>query len=377
VVEINATDPEVVANPFGTYARVAAEAAVARLVVPGMTTFWVLTRLNSARGMLTDTRFELNSASFMRPPNIPEHCLKYMRTMSEMNGPEHLRLRRAVAPAFTPKRMDALRPRITEIVDGLIDTFPAGDVDLVEHFARPLPMDVICSLVGIPPADRESWQTWGAAIAAGDVSAFGEAIPGIMAGAEAALAHRRAVPADDLLGYLLTTTDLTDEELVTLVWQLVLAGQTPTNLLTNAVEALLDHPDQDFLADPARAVEELLRWGSPQLLTVPRYATQDVEIDGVRIGRGEPVSAAMVAASRDPHVFPSPEVLDLARDASGHLAFGHGPHFCLGASLARVETEIALTRLLTRFPKTAVREARRAPDGGTWRLGSLRVALDG
>ncbi|MFD1050331.1 cytochrome P450, partial [Kibdelosporangium lantanae] len=126
MVEINATDPEVVTNPFGTYARVAAETAVARLVVPGMPTFWVLTRLNTAREMLNDPRFELNAASFMRPPNIPDHCLKYMRTMSEMNGPDHLRLRRAVAPAFTPKRMDVLRPRITEIVDGLIDAFPGG-----------------------------------------------------------------------------------------------------------------------------------------------------------------------------------------------------------------------------------------------------------
>ncbi|GAB3882245.1 hypothetical protein GCM10029964_039700 [Kibdelosporangium lantanae] len=281
MVEINATDPEVVTNPFGTYARVAAETAVARLVVPGMPTFWVLTRLNTAREMLNDPRFELNAASFMRPPNIPDHCLKYMRTMSEMNGPDHLRLRRAVAPAFTPKRMDVLRPRITEIVDGLIDAFPGGDVDLVPDFARPLPMDVICTLVGVPEADWPSWRTWGAAIAAGDGSAFGEAIPGIMAGAQATVAHRRAaltddpaVAADDLLGYLLTTTDLTDDELVTLVWQLVLAGQTPTNLLTNAVEALLDHPDQDLLADPARSVEELLRWGvrscSPCPGTPPR-----------------------------------------------------------------------------------------------------------
>jgi cytochrome P450 len=377
VVEIDATDPEVVTNPYGTYARVAAETAVARLVVPGMPDFWLLTRLESAKLMLNDTRFELGSASFMRPPNIPEHCLRYMRTMAEMNGPEHLRLRRAVAPAFTPKRMTALRPRITEIVDGLVNAFPDGDVDLVEHFARPLPMDVICELVGIPLADRDAWRTYGAAVAAGQVSAFAEAIPGIMAGAESAVAHRRAEPADDLLGYLLTTTDLTDTELVTLVWLLVLAGQTPTNLLTNAVEGLLENPDQDFLADPARAVEELLRWGSPQLLTVPRYATEDVEIDGVRIGKGQPVSAAIVAASRDPRVFAEPERLDVTRDAAGHLAFGHGPHFCLGASLARVVTEVALTRLLTRFPKMAVVEAQRAPDGGTWRLASLRVSLDG
>src|SRR3954464_14198447 len=121
-------DPEVVGDPFGTYARVARETGVARMVLRGMPDFWVLTRLGSAKAMLNDSRFELNSASFMRPPNIPEHCLRYMRTMSETNGAEHLRPRRAVAPAFTTKRMAALRPRITEIVDSLIDALPEGDV---------------------------------------------------------------------------------------------------------------------------------------------------------------------------------------------------------------------------------------------------------
>jgi cytochrome P450 len=318
-----------------------------------------------------------------------------MRTMSEMDGPEHTRLRRLVSPAFTPRRAAEFRPRIEPIVDALLDALPAhaegGAVDLLAHFARPLPIDVICELVGIPEPDRPRWRDYGAAVAAGWGQTFAEAIPGIMADAKAAIARHRDEPGADLVCDLIRIQAddgdrLSDNELVTLVWHLVLAGQTPTNLIANAVQTLLSHPHQlaALRDDPSlmpRAVEELIRWCGPQLLTIPRYAQEDVEIDGVLVGKGEPVTATIVSANRDPRALTDPDRLDISRAAgpSGHLGFGHGPHFCLGASLARAQTEVALTALLHRFPDLALavapEDVARVPDPGTWRLASLPVTL--
>jgi cytochrome P450 len=396
VPEIDLTDPGVLGDPVAAYAQARECAPLARLLVPGFGPFWAVTRHESAKAMLADTRFAVNAGSFMRPPGIPEHCLVYMRTMSEMDGPEHARLRRLVSPAFSARRAAEFRPRIVPIVEALLDELPAhagdGMVDLLPHFARPLPMDVICALVGIPEADRPRWRDYGAAVASGSGQGFAEAIPGIVEGARKAVARCRAEPGPDLLSVLIRAQveegndRLTDTELVTLVWHLVLAGQTPTLLIANAVEALLTHPAQlaRLRADPdlmPRAVEELMRWCGPQLLATPRFAQEDVEIGGVVIGQGEAVSPALASANRDPRAFAEPDRLDIGRapGAAGHLGFGHGPHFCLGASLARVQTEVALAALLRRFPDLAPAVApadlQRAPDGGTWRLASLPVTL--
>ncbi|NUW35227.1 cytochrome P450 [Nonomuraea sp. SMC257] len=381
--------------------------------------------------MLADPRFAITSGSFLRP-DVPADCLPYMRTMSEMDGPEHLRLRRLVAPAFTARRAAALRPAIERVVERLLDALPShatngatdsgtdqpanratgsgtelpanratgsgtelpangatgSGVDLLRHFAAPLPMEVICELVGVPEPDRARWHEYGALVAAGAGRGFAAAIPGIMAGAREAVARRRAEAGPDLLSELIRAQAedgdrLTDTELVTLVWHLVLAGQTPANLIANAVHALLSEPDQlkALREDPAlmpRAVEELIRWCGPILLTVPRHAREDVELHGVTIRAGDAVTASVAAANRDPRAFAAPDRLDvtLSREAT-HLGFAHGAHFCLGASLARVETEAALAALLRRFPglAPAPERARRAPDPGTWRLVSLPVTL--
>jgi cytochrome P450 len=395
VPEIDLTDAAVLGDPFAAYGHARERSPLARLLAPGFGPFWAMTRHEGAKAMLGDPRFEIKANSFMRPPGIPEHCLAYMRTMSEMDGPEHARLRSLVSPAFTARRAAEFRPRIEPIVENLLDDLPVhvenGSVDLVRHFARPLPIDVICELVGIPEPDRPRWRGYGAAVAAGFGKEFAEAIPGIMEGAEAAVARRRSEPGDDLLSALIRTQAedgdrLSDTEMVTLVWHLVLAGQTPALLITNAVETLLAHPEQlaALRADAGlmpRAVEELMRWCGPQLLTTPRYAREDVEIDGMLVSKGEPVTAAIVAANRDPRAFGDPDRFDITRAAgpSGQLGFGHGPHFCLGASLARVQTEVALVALLRRFPDLAIavspHDVERAPDGGTWRLASLPVTL--
>jgi cytochrome P450 len=389
--EIDLTDPKVLTDPFTAYDQAREASALAKLVIPGFGPFWALTRYAEARSMLSDPRFEVNSGSFMRPPGIPDHCLEYMRTMAEQDGPEHLRLRRLVAPAFTPKRAAQLRPRLVAITERLLDELPAhaedGVVDLVPHFARPLPIDVICELVGIPDADRPRWREYGAAVAGGMGPDFAAAIPAIIEGAKDAVARSRIEPGDDLIGDLVRAQAedgdrLTDTELVTLVWHLVLGGQTPVNLIANAVEALLRHPDQLAVlrAEPARwpgAVEELMRWCSPQLLTTPRFAREDVEIDGEVIRKGERVTAAIVAADRDPRVFADADRLDVTRSGPAQLGFSHGPHFCLGASISRVQTEVALSTLFTRFPglALAVDDVPRAPDGGTWRPAALLLAL--
>jgi cytochrome P450 len=386
--EIDLTDLKVLTDPFTAYDQAREVSAVAKLVIPGFGPFWALTRYTQARAMLADPRFEVRAESFMRPPGIPEHCLEYMRTMAEQDGPEHRRLRRLVAPAFTPKRAAQLRPRLVTLTERVLDELPAhsedGVVDLVPHFARPLPMDVICEMAGIPEADRPRWREYGAAVAGGMGPDFAAAIPEIIAGAKDAVARSRAEPGDDLIGDLVRAEDddrLTDAELVTLVWHLVLAGQTPVNLIANAVEALLRHPDQlaALRADPGLwpgAVEELMRFCSPQLLTTPRFAREDVEIDGQVIREGERVTAAMVAADRDPRAFPDADRLDVTREGPAQLGFSHGPHFCLGASIARVETEVALSALFARFPDLALAgDVPRAPDGGTWRPAELLLTL--
>jgi len=391
VPEIDLSDPQVLRDPFAAYGRVRESTPVARLVAPGFGGMWAVLRHEDARRMLDDPRFELNAGSYMRP-DVPEHCLPYMRTMQEMEGPEHARLRRLVSPAFSTRRATDFRPRIERIVRDLLDALPdwaeGGTVDLLDYFARPLPMEVICELVGIPPADRGRWREYGAAVAAGHGQRFAEAIPGIIAGAREAVARRTGEPADDLVSHLVRTRAedgdrLGDTEVVTLVWHLVLAGQTPTNLVANAVHTLLTSPDQLALlrAQPGLmpgAVEELTRWCGPQLLTIPRYAREDLEIHGVPIGKGDAVTVAIASANRDPRSFADPDRLDISRPTAGvpHLGYAHGPHFCLGAPLARVQTEVALAALLRRHPGlTVAGDPGRVPDPGTWRLTSLHVTL--
>ncbi|GAA4590263.1 cytochrome P450 [Planotetraspora phitsanulokensis] len=393
VPEIDLSDAEVMRDPFAVYDEAREHSPVARLTAPGFGGMWAVTRHEDARTLLADPRFELNASSFIRP-DVPEDCLPYMRSMAEMNGHEHLRLRRLVAPAFTARRAADFRPRIEPVVGALLDGLPGdaddGEVDLLRHFARPLPMEVICELVGIPEPDRPRWREYGATIMAGSGQGFASAVPGIVEDAKAAIARRCEEPADDLLSDLIRAhaedgDRLSETEMVTLVWNLVLAGQTPANLIANAVHALLGHPGQlaALREDPAlmpRAVEELMRWCGPTLLAIPRFATQDVELHGTLIHKGDAVTAAVASANRDPRAYAHPDRLDVRRPAgtAGHLGFSHGPHFCLGASIARVQTEVALTSLLSRFPGLAPGSAFgdvRALDPGTWRLTSLPVTL--
>jgi cytochrome P450 len=377
VYEVDLTDPAVLRDPFTAYDRAREAGPVVALHIPGMP-MRALTRHEDARVMLTDPRFRITAASFLGIPGVPAEYEPYLRTMSELDGPDHQRLRRLAAPAFTARRAQEFRPRVVRVVAKLLAGLPA-EPDLLRDFAKPLPMLVICELVGIPEADRADWVEWGAILAAGDVSRFGEAVPGIIEGARAAIAGR---PDHGLLTDLLRARDrLTDTELVTLVWHLVLAGQTPANLIANAVAELWTRPGELAMLRGRPellpgAVDELMRWCGPQLLTVPRYSREDMDLHGVRVAAGEPVTVAIAAANRDPRVFADPGRLDLTRGAATQLGFGHGPHFCLGAAHARTQTAVALSALLATDLTLAVDPARvRAPDPGTWRLTALPVRL--
>ena len=373
--EVDLTDPAVMADPFTAYNRAREAGPVVRLNVPGMP-MWALTRHDDARAMLADPRFAIRAASFAGIPGVPDTYRTYLRTMSEMDGPDHLRLRRLAAPGFTARRAQEFRPAVEPVVDKLLAGLPP-EPDLLRDFARPLPVLVICELVGIPEADRADWVEWGAIVASGDGKRFGEAIPGIIEGAKALVAAR---PETGVVADLVRQEDrLTDTELVTLVWHIVLAGQTPANLIANAVADLWTRPDDlaALRAEPSLwpgAVEELMRWCGPQLLTVPRFAAEDVDLHGVRVAAGEMVTVAIAAANRDPRAFADPDRLDIRRNAATQVGFGHGPHFCLGAAHARVQTEVALAALLSRG-LTLAGEPVRAMDPGTWRLTELPVRI--
>jgi cytochrome P450 len=395
---VELTDPEVARDPFTAYGQAREQAPIARLMTPGLGSMWAVTRYDDARAMLADPRFELSPASFL-PPRVPDDCRRYLRTMQQVEGAEHARLRRLVAAAFTLRQADRLRPRIEALVQARLDDLPGraegGQVDLADGLARPLPIEVICELIGIPAQDRPAWREFGAAVAAGAGQRFAAALPAIIDAARQSIARRRAGPGQDLISGLLQaqTIDgdrLTDTEIVTLVWHLVLAGQTPANLLANAVEALLTHPAQlaalraglqGGLRILPGAVEELTRWCGPQLLSIPRYPAADTELHGVPVRAGEPVTAVLAAANRDPRAFDRPDELDITRPAGprGHLGYAHGPHFCLGAPLARVQVQVALAALLRSYPELELADhggpARRVPDPATWRLAALPVRL--
>ncbi|MDR7278373.1 cytochrome P450 family protein [Catenuloplanes atrovinosus] len=385
MTELNLTDPELLKDPISGYDRARETSPVVRLVTPGFGAMWGITRHADARAALTDPRLAPSSESFMRMA-VPEHCRKYLRTMQEQDGPEHRRLRGLARPAFTPRRAEDLRPRIAPLIDRLLDELPGhaedGVVDLRRFFAQPLPMDVICELAGVPAEDRDRWRAHGAVILSGDGRALMAAVPEMIDDAIRAVGDGR--PGDDLIGMLAVAQGdrLSEDELVTLVWHLILAGQVPANLIANSMATLLAEPElvATLRAEPALlpgAVEELTRWQPPQMFTIPRFASEEIEVGGVRIPKGEPVTVVLPAASRDPRAFTDPARLDLRRAEGAHLGYGHGPHFCLGAPLARVQTEMALAALLDRFPRMRLAvdpaELPWVPDPSTRRLSSLPV----
>jgi cytochrome P450 len=348
-------------------ATLAAAGPVVRIPLPGDRCGWLVTGYAQVRQVLTDPRVVKRRGVFGGhfTEDLPAGVSAGLfRHMLNANPPDHTRLRRLVAAAFTRRRVEALAPRVQEITDALLDAAPVDrPVDLVEALAAPLPVRVIGELLGVPEESFPRFRACTRPLATGVLAgrdAYVAAAVDMLDLLRDLVAQRRAAPGDDLLSALVAARDLGDrldeDELTSAAFLLLAAGhETTVHLLTNGVHALLAHPDQlaKLAARPdllPAAVEELLRYDGPLHVTMPSVAAELVTVDGVTIPEGDVVLACVASAGRDPHRFPEPERLVVDRTDAGHVAFGHGIHHCLGAPLGRLEARIALGTLLARYP---------------------------
>ncbi|MGW7428016.1 cytochrome P450 family protein [Streptomyces sp. NPDC054861] len=412
--EPHAMHPDLMADPFAGYGRLREQAPVVHGRYLDGTPAWFVTRHEDVRTLLHDRRLVNTPASvpgatgddprlkMMDMLAIPEELRPYLLgSMLDTDPPEHTRLRKRVLREFTARRVTDMRPRIEEITGRLLDALPRhtadGATDLLAHYAYPLSIQVICNLVGVPEADSDKWQQWGEDLIAMRPERLATSFPAMIEHTHRLIGKRRADLGDDLLSGLIRGQDaseggISDIELVTFVVTLVLAGhETTAHLISNGTAALLSHPDQlaRLRSRPEAmpgAVHELMRWCGPVQTSRLRYAAEDLEIAGTRIPRGDAVLLVFVSANFDPRRYTDPDRLDLDRHRAGqaenHLGFGHGIHYCLGASLARLEAEIAFGSLFDRYPDLRLalepaelerRERMQLP--GQWRLTRLPVLL--
>ncbi|WP_244200514.1 cytochrome P450 [Micromonospora arborensis] len=353
---------------------------VSRVQLPYGEPGWLVTRHADVRTVLSDPRFSRAVAQGLDQPRLRRENMN--DGIMGMDPPDHTRLRKLAMKAFTARRVERMRAEVHKIADGLLDAMVARGrpTDLVEHFARPLPVTVICGMLGVPIEDYPRFTRWTEAFTNNE-SALGDVVATVGPEMDAYIAdligQRRLRPTDDLLGALVRARDdgdkLTETELIDLAGAgLLTAGtETVSAALPGFVYTLLEHPEalaalrRDRSLMPS-AVEELLRYVPINSAAMfPRYALTDVELSGVTVRAGDPVLPSLAAANRDPEVFADPDVLDLTRKPNPHVTFGYGAHLCLGAQLARLELQVALGLLLDRFGDLAL------ADGVTWRTGVI------
>ncbi|GAA4539460.1 cytochrome P450 [Pseudonocardia xishanensis] len=411
------TDPALLADPWNAFGRLREQAPVlrSRFGFGGdEAPLWLVTRYADVRAVLGDPRFVNDAAhspagrdtraELMASIGVTPDLIPYLTaSIIDADGADHARLRKLVSRAFTVRRVGDLRPRVERIAADLLDGL-SGEADLVEAYAYPLPITVICELVGIPESDRADWHVWGRELVSADPTRVPGALRATVDHIEGLIARRRVEPTDDLLSGMIRAQEgdadaacgvdhghgdrLSDFELVTMVLSLVFAGhETTAHLIANSTAALLTHPDQlaRLQADPSlwpTAVHELMRLHGPVNQPRVRYTTEAVEVGGVEIPAGATVQPILLSANGDPREFTDPERFDVTRAperGEGHLGFGHGAHYCLGAALARQEGEVALRALFTRFPdlRLAVpkEELTWQPLPGARRLTALPVHL--
>lgn len=360
-----------VQDPHAVYDELRRGGAARRVTMPNGIAAWVVPRYAEARELLTDPRLckdneRLNDVfartygdeALRDDPGIDSHML-----MSD--PPDHTRLRKLVNKAFTSRRIELLRPRVQQIADASLDVLsstPAGStVDLIDTYAFPIPVTVICELLGVPLDDRDDFRAWTAAVLSTGDDAEGYAARAMAAYLTDLVSAKRAEPVDDMLSALVLASEEEDRldqtELVSMAFLLLVAGhETTVNLIGNGVLALLRHPDQLAALRADRTllpgtVEEFLRYDGPVNMATMRFTAEPVEVGDVTIPDAELVLISLGSANRDPDRFAAPHALDITRRAGGHLAFGHGIHHCLGAPLARMEGAIAIGDLLDRFPQ--------------------------
>ncbi|MEV0590213.1 cytochrome P450 [Nonomuraea cavernae] len=349
-------DPEFLRDPYSRYREMRQQGALLR-TRGGLL---VATTYEHCSALLRDPAFGHDSNP-LRPADPEQRVPSFLR----MDPPDHTRLRGLVSRAFTPRMVERLRPRIEAITAGLIAALPE-EGDLVSGFAYPLPVMVITEMLGVPAEDHERFQGWSEALARGldpllstELMSeseharleFGDYFRGL-------IEERRSRPGDDLLSALARVEELTEAELLATCVLLLVAGhETTVNLIANGVLALLRHGALPLAAErPREIVEEVLRYDPPVQLTL-RSALRDTELGGTPTPAGTPVLALIGAANRDPAEYAAPDRFDPSRGPGRHLAFGLGIHFCLGATLARLEGEIALRALAQAAPKLELVDA--------------------
>lgn len=368
-------NPAAQGDCFAYYARLRRHTPVIRARIPTRGTGWVVTRYDDVMRVLKDPRFSADPRYSKTPPLLGfggRYAPKLIRQMGEamisVDDPAHGRLRRLVAKAFTPRSIDDMEGWIASLVETMLDELGRreGPVDLMRDFAVPLPLLVICEMLGIPEAWRYDFHH--RIVRMMEVSdkpvrralRWGPGLPLLSRFFDRLIALRRREPDGKLIAGLIEAVDggdrLSHDELTGMIFLLLFAGhETSVNLIGNGLVALLDHPAElaRLRAEPAlmdRAVEEMLRFTNPVEYGTMRFAREDLELAGQPIGKGEMVMALCASANRDETAFPDPDRLDVGRDCARHLAFGAGLHYCLGSALGRMETRLALGALLRRFP---------------------------
>jgi cytochrome P450 len=371
------------ADPHPVYAALREKAPVCPMSPPHGVETYLITRYDDARAALADPRLSKDMYGALDAYHriFGDSSIALDDNMLFSDPPKHTRLRRIVGSTFTPKRVEALRARVQQITDELLDACPkSGAVNLLPEFCFPLPLQVICELLGVPENERRQAQEWSATVAQ---TGFGPEARKKLEIAEGNLrdylvdlcARKRQEPDGGLLSALVTAQDqegaLTDHELVSTAWVLLFAGHKSTAYqIGNAVYHLLSRPDQKELAlrdanSLNAAIEEIFRFESSVENSTFRHAKEDIVIRDVLIPKGALVQISITGANRDPEMFAAPDELDVQRPnvQATHLAFGYGPHYCIGAPLARLEMQLALTSLFARFPRMTLAVA---PEEARW-----------
>lgn len=359
-------------DPYPLYAELRARGPVHRVRFPSGVDAWLVTGYRAAHQALTDARLGKhhsrgNAAWRARASIMPEPQHSQLQVhLLHQDPPRHTALRRLITDAFAPQRVSALAPRFREMAEALLDVLPEhGEADLVEAFAAHFPFQVLAHVIGLSGEFAERFdRDWGKVVQpVGPTDPGRPAYEARLRGLQQYIAdlvvHKRREPGEDLLSRLVAARDAGDigpEELDSMIFQLLVAGQEPvTHQISTALVTLLRHPERlAELADRPellpRAVEELLRYDSAFELTTWRFFAEDADLHGTRIPAGDSVIVSLCAANRDPEQFADADTLDFDRSPNPHLAFGHGIHFCPGAALARIELRIALGALLRRLP---------------------------
>ncbi|WP_033101317.1 MULTISPECIES: cytochrome P450 [Thermoactinomyces] len=363
--------PDYKKHSYAFYTELREKAPVYKVKMPNGLDAWLITRYEDALSALKDSRFIKRGRTALGEERfkkliVLEESEYLMETMLAMDPPDHTRLRSLVSKAFTPKMIQGMHENIQNIADGLLEKMEKGKpIDLMSEFAFPLPIIVISEMLGIPTEDRMKFRDWSNAIIDANnhpdrMRKAGPKIKAFVAYLQELVEKRRQNSTDDLISSLVHAEaegdKLSEKELYAMIFLLIVAGhETTVNLIGNGVLALLENPDQMALLQQnpeliQTAVEEFLRYYSPVEFTTNRFAIEDVNWHGETIKKGDMVLVALASANRDPEQFVNPDQLDITRKHNPHIGFGYGIHYCLGAPLARLEAQIAISSLLNRFP---------------------------